>query len=146
MWGYLTAGVVAVNVAANIVNNANSNNNNNNNNNNQNSQNSNNENVGNSANSNSNSNSIVPGKRALSRGRAGAGAPRPFLQVVTGLGLGAGAVLGGGVAASLCRAARVPQLAGVRNMQQMMDRVTSLALASIMADFFPSLHTTCHPL
>ena len=141
MWGYLTAGVVAVNVAANIVNNANSNNNNNNNNNNQNSQNSNNENVGNSANSNSNSNSIVPGKRSLTRG--GALAPRPLLQVVTGLGLGAGAVLGGGAAASLCQAARVPQLAGVRNMQQIMDRVTSLALAFILADFFPSLLTTC---
>ena len=35
VWSYLTAGVVAVNVAANIVNNANENNNNNNNNNNQ---------------------------------------------------------------------------------------------------------------
>jgi len=35
VWSYLTAGVVSLNVAANIVNNANENNNNNNNNNNQ---------------------------------------------------------------------------------------------------------------
>ena len=68
VWGYLTAGVVAANVVANLVNNANQNNNNNNNNNNQDSSNNNNMNVGNSANSNMNMNIIipVPGGRAAS--------------------------------------------------------------------------------
>ena len=67
VWGYLTAGVVAANVVANLVNNANQNNNNNNNNN-QDSSNNNNMNVGNSANSNMNMNIIipVPGGRAAS--------------------------------------------------------------------------------
>ena len=60
MWGYLTAGVVAANVVANLVNNANENNNNNNNNDNQDNTNNNNQNVGNSANSNMNMNIIIP--------------------------------------------------------------------------------------
>ena len=61
----LTAAVVATNVVANIVNNANENNNNNNNNNNQDSTNNNNMNIGNSANSNINMNMViqVPGRR-----------------------------------------------------------------------------------
>ena len=51
VWGYLTAGVVAANVVANLVNNANENNNNNNNNDNQDNTNNNNMNIGNSVNS-----------------------------------------------------------------------------------------------
>ena len=72
VWGYLTAGVVAANVVANLVNSANQNNNNNNNNNNQDSSNNNNMNVGNSANSNMNMNIIlpVPGGRAADARRA----------------------------------------------------------------------------
>ena len=71
VWGYLTAGVVAANVVANLANNANQNNNNNNNNN-QDSSNNNNMNVGNSANSNMNMNIIlpVPGGRAADARRA----------------------------------------------------------------------------
>ena len=71
VWGYLTAGVVAANVVANLVNNANQNNNNNNNNN-QDSSNNNNMNVGNSANSNMNMNIVipVPGGRAADARRA----------------------------------------------------------------------------
>ena len=62
VWGYLTAGVVAANVAANLVNNANENNNNNNNNNNQDNTNNNNMNIGNSANNNANMNMLLPGR------------------------------------------------------------------------------------
>ena len=60
VWGYLTAGVVAANVVANLVNNANENNNNNNNNDNQDNTNNNNMNIGNSVNSNMNMNIIIP--------------------------------------------------------------------------------------
>ena len=60
VWGYLTAGVVAANVVANLVNNANENNNNNNNNDNQDNTNNNNQNIGNSANTNMNMNIIIP--------------------------------------------------------------------------------------
>ena len=60
VWGYLTAGVVAANVVANLANNVNSNNNNNNNNNNLDNSNNNNMNIGNSANSNMNMNIIIP--------------------------------------------------------------------------------------
>ena len=52
--------MVATNVVANIVNNANENNNNNNNNNNQENTNNNNMNIGNSANSNMNMNMVIP--------------------------------------------------------------------------------------
>ena len=65
IWGYLTAGIVATTVAANIVNNANENNNNNNNNNNQDNTNSNNMNIGNSVNNNMNMNLLIPGRRAF---------------------------------------------------------------------------------
>ena len=68
VWGYLTAGVVAANVVANLVANANENNNNNNNNDNQDNTNNNNMNIGNSANSNMNMNILIPvpgGRRSL---------------------------------------------------------------------------------
>ena len=67
VWGYLTAGVVAANVVANLVNNANQNNNNNNNNNNQDSSNNNNMNINNNDNSNMNMNmvSMAMGGRQL---------------------------------------------------------------------------------
>jgi len=65
IWGYLTAGIVATTVAANIVNNANENNNNNNNNNNQDNTNSNNMNIGNSDNNNMNMNLLIPGRRSF---------------------------------------------------------------------------------
>merc|ERR1712106_190489 len=85
VWGYLTAGVVAANVAANLVNNANENNNNNNNNNNQDNTNNNNMNVGNSANMNTNMNMLLPGKRSLSTGDL---IPASALRTMTGLALG----------------------------------------------------------
>ena len=63
--------MVATNVVANIVNNANENNNNNNNNNNQDNTNNNNMNIGNSANSNMNMNMVIPvpgGRRSFDQG------------------------------------------------------------------------------
>ena len=75
VWGYLTAAVVATNVVANIVNNANeNNNNNNNNNNNQDNTNNNNMNIGNSANSNMNMNMVIPvpgGRRSFEKSERG---------------------------------------------------------------------------
>ena len=93
MWGYLTAGVVAANVAANLVNNANENNNNNNNNNNQDNTNNNNMNVGNSANMNTNMNMLLPGKRSISSSKDLV--PVSALRTFTGLALGSGALYTG---------------------------------------------------
>ena len=86
------AGVVAANVAANLVNNANENNNNNNNNNNQDNTNNNNMNVGNSANMNTNMNMLLPGKRSISTGDL---IPASALRTMTGLALGSAALYTG---------------------------------------------------
>ena len=86
----MTAGVVAANVAANVVNNANQNNNNNNNNNNQDNTNNNNMNVGNSDNMNTNMNMLLPGRRSISSDQL---IHKSFLQAVTGLALAGGGLL-----------------------------------------------------
>ena len=85
VWGYLTAAVVATNVVANIVNNANENNNNNNNNNNQDNTNNNNMNIGNSANSNMNMNIVIPvpgGRRSFMQLQKGQGNNTEMLSLL----------------------------------------------------------------
>jgi len=71
VWTFLTTGVVAATVAANIVNNVNDNNNNNNNNNNQDNQNNNNQNFNNDDNSNMNMNMLMMamGRQFMSENR-----------------------------------------------------------------------------
>ena len=148
MWGYLTAGVVAANVAANLVNNANQNNNNNNNNNNQDNTNNNNMNVGNSANMNTNMNMLLPGKRSL----APPNSTLPIaLRTLTGVAVGSLALYSGDFLShfrqslsprqaldkALCTSLSSPDQ--VSDVGGLMIKVNKIALSLITSDMFQNI-------
>ena len=148
MWGYLTAGVVAANVAANLVNNANQNNNNNNNNNNQDNTNSNNMNVGNSANMNTNMNMLLPGKRSLNPSDL---LPTRALYAVTGVALGSLALHSGDLLThlrhnlsprqaldrALCTTLSSP--GPVSDVSKLVIKLNKIALSLITSDIFQNI-------